>query len=158
MALKSATLRTMKPGRHPDGRFGLYFNVKPSGARSWLQRLTIDGERRTFGLGGFPVVSLSEARETAFENVRLRHRGVNPFVRKALRRVLKRIECSATFHGFRSSFRDWCSETGVDRAAAEWSLAHVFQSDTEKSYARSDLLELRRPLMARWADFITGAS
>ena len=83
MALKSATLRTMKPGRHPDGRFGLYFNVKPSGARSWLQRLTIDGERRTFGLGGFPVVSLSEARETAFENVRLRHRGVNPFARKA---------------------------------------------------------------------------
>ena len=74
-----------------------------------------------------------------------------------LRRVLKRIECKATFHGFRSSFRDWCSETGVDRAAAEWSLAHVFQSDTEKSYARSDLLELRRPLMARWADYVTGS-
>lgn len=79
MALKAASLRNMKPGRHPDGRYGLYFNVKPTGARSWLQRLVIDGERRTAGLGPYPVVSLAEARDAAFENVRMRQRGINPF-------------------------------------------------------------------------------
>ena len=79
MALKAAALRTMSPGRHPDGRYGLYLNVKPSGARSWLQRLVIDGVRRTAGLGPFPVVSLAEARDAAFSNVQMRHRGIDPF-------------------------------------------------------------------------------
>ena len=66
--------------RYGDGRYGLYLQVKPSGARSWVQRLTIDGRRRTFGLGPWPVVSLREARDFAFENVRLRHRGIDPLV------------------------------------------------------------------------------
>ena len=78
MALKAAAVRTMGPGRHPDGRFGLYLNVKETGSRSWVQRLVIDGRRRTFGIGPFPVVSLSEARSVAFENVRKRHQGINP--------------------------------------------------------------------------------
>ena len=64
--------------RYGDGRYGLYLQVKPSGARSWVQRLVIDGRRRTFGLGPYPVVSLREARDIAFENVRKRHQGINP--------------------------------------------------------------------------------
>ena len=87
MALKAGALRTMRPGRHPDGRYGLYFNVKPSGARSWMQRLVIDGMRRTVGLGPFPVVSLADARDMAFENVRIRQRGGNPFKVKRTRTV-----------------------------------------------------------------------
>ena len=77
MPLKSASLKTMKRGRHPDGRYGLYFNVIGN-SRTWVQRLTIDGKRRNFGLGPWPVVSLSEARDIAFDNVRKRHRGIDP--------------------------------------------------------------------------------
>ena len=77
MALEAVSLKTMKPGRHPDGRYGLYFNVIGN-SRTWVQRLTIDGKRRNFGLGPWPVVSLSEARDIAFENVRKRHRGIDP--------------------------------------------------------------------------------
>ena len=76
----------------------------------------------------------------------------------SLREVVRKIEMHGTVHGFRSCFRDWCSETGVDRATAEWSLAHVFQSDTERAYARSDLLELRRPVMQAWADHVNGTA
>ena len=82
MKLKAAQLKTLPPGRHPDGRFGLYFNVKPSGARSWIQRLVIDGKRRAFGLGGYPVVTLAEAREVALDNVRIRHRGGDPIAER----------------------------------------------------------------------------
>ena len=39
--------------------------VLPSGARCWVQRLVIGGRRRELGLGGFPLVSLAEAREAA---------------------------------------------------------------------------------------------
>jgi integrase len=56
-------------------------------------------------------------------------------------------------HGFRSSFRDWCGETRPEgREVAERALAHVVRG-VEGAYARSDLLEKRRPLMAAWAEW-----
>ena len=51
-------------GRYCDGQ-GLYLDVRPSGSRGWIQRLTIRGRRAELGLGGFPLVSLKEAREKA---------------------------------------------------------------------------------------------
>ncbi|WP_329740723.1 tyrosine-type recombinase/integrase [Dyella sp. A6] len=61
---------------------------------------------------------------------------------------------TATAHGFRSSFRDWCSENGYARDLAERSLAHTVQSQVEAAYHRTDLLEQRRPMMQAWADFV----
>ena len=56
-------------------------------------------------------------------------------------------------HGFRSSFRDWCGETRSEsREVAERALAHIVRG-VEGAYARSDLLEKRRPLMAAWAEW-----
>ncbi len=60
----------------------------------------------------------------------------------------------ATAHGFRSSFRDWCSEHGIPRDLAERSLAHTVQNKVEAAYHRTDLLEQRRPLMEKWGDFV----
>ena len=56
-----------KPGRYRAGST-LYLNVSRNGAKSWIQRITINGKRRDIGLGGFPVVSLEKARRRAFEN------------------------------------------------------------------------------------------
>ena len=65
----------------------------------------------------------------------------------------------ATVHGFRSAFRDWASEnTSAAEAAMELSLAHRGGSSVQKAYARSDLLDQRRPLMEAWAEFVTGGS
>jgi integrase len=56
-------------------------------------------------------------------------------------------------HGFRSSFRDWCGETRPEgRDVWERALAHVVRG-VEGAYARSDLLERRRPLMQAWGEF-----
>ena len=64
---------------------------------------------------------------------------------------------NGTVHGFRSSFRDWCSErTSVPHAVAEMALAHHLGSAVERSYARSDLFEQRRRLMDQWASYVTG--
>jgi integrase len=61
-----------------------------------------------------------------------------------------------TVHGFRSTFRDWAGERakldGV-REAAEAALAHVVKDKTERSYARSDLFEKRKVLMAMWGQY-----
>ena len=63
------------------------------------------------------------------------------------------IQARATVHGFRSSFRDWCAETGVAREVAEAALAHVV-GGTEGAYFRSDLLARRREVMAQWAAYL----
>jgi integrase len=60
-----------------------------------------------------------------------------------------------TVHGFRSSFRDWASDTKQHDSAAEAALAHVVPGAVRRAYERTDLFELRVPLMASWARFCT---
>lgn len=48
--LTAMSVKSAKPGRHADG-LGLYLLVKPTGARSWLIRVQVDGKRRDVGLG-----------------------------------------------------------------------------------------------------------
>ncbi len=63
----------------------------------------------------------------------------------------------ATVHGFRSSFRDWCAETGKSREVAEAALAHAVVG-VEGAYFRTDLLALRRMLMDEWARYLGRAT
>lgn len=57
-------------------------------------------------------------------------------------------------HGFRSTFRDWAGETRTEgREVVEHALAHAIKDKAEAAYARSDLLEKRRPLMEAWAEW-----
>lgn len=69
-----------------------------------------------------------------------------------------------TVHGFRTAFREWARFTKValppsgvsQRELAELQLDHKFFSDTEGSYARDQLFDLRAPLMQAWEDYIEG--
>lgn len=61
-----------------------------------------------------------------------------------------------TVHGFRSTFRDWCAETGVDHDLAEIALAHSVGSAVVRAYKRSDLFERRRQLAEAWAHYCEG--
>jgi integrase len=63
----------------------------------------------------------------------------------------------ATAHGFRSSFRDWCSEHGYERDLAERALAHTIKSQVEAAYHRTDLLDKRRPMMEAWEKHVYSA-
>ena len=81
-ALTNAFVRNVgRAGRYCDGH-GLYLDVRPTGSRSWVQRLAIRGRRRELGLGGFPLVSLKEAREIAFANRKLARSGGDPLAEK----------------------------------------------------------------------------
>ena len=60
---------------HPGGRRnvlfsvggvpGLHLQVTPNGGRSWVLRAKVGTIRRDIGLGGFPGVTLSQARDKA---------------------------------------------------------------------------------------------
>ncbi|PVZ50541.1 site-specific integrase [Thalassobacter stenotrophicus] len=72
-------------GRHGDGG-GLYLVVDPSGARRWIVRVVVKGQknrkgaplRTDFGLGGADVVTLNQARERALEYRRMAKQGLTP--------------------------------------------------------------------------------
>ena len=68
--------------------------------------------------------------------------------------VLKRMKVEAVPHGFRSSFKDWCSElTSYPREVSEMALAHAIGDKVEEAYRRGDLFEKRRRAMEDWGMF-----
>ena len=71
----------MKPGRHTDGD-GLHLFISKTGGKSWVQRITIDGRRRDIGLGGYPSVSLAQARKRASYNREAVGNGRDPVAEK----------------------------------------------------------------------------
>jgi integrase len=75
----------------------------------------------------------------------------------SLTAVLRRMgRGDITVHGFRSSFRDWCSEAPGNlfpREVCEHALAHSLPDKVEAAYRRGDLLDKRILLMQAWADF-----
>ena len=68
-------------GKYGDEN-GLILRVTRSGSKQWVQRLTIQGKRRDLGLGGYPLVSLFEARQLAFANRKLARAGGDPLAAK----------------------------------------------------------------------------
>ena len=73
-----------RPGRYGDGRggYGLSLLVRETAngrvSKTWSQRVRINGKVTNIGLGKFPVVTLAEARQAAFENRRTIAKGKDP--------------------------------------------------------------------------------
>ena len=99
---------------------------------------------------------LDEAREIAdpsglvFPSVTGR-----PMSDSTLSKLLRENGVAAVPHGFRSSFRDWAAEcTPFARELMEAALSHRVPNAVEAAYFRSDLLDRRRELMQRWAEYV----
>ncbi len=83
--LTKKLVENLGAGRHGDGN-GLYLVVDPSGARRWIVRVVVKGQknkkgaplRTDFGLGGADIVTLNQARERALEYRRMAKQGLNP--------------------------------------------------------------------------------
>lgn len=60
------------------GVAGLYLQVTPKGGRSWVLRTVVGGKRTDIGLGGYPTVTLAQAREKAREARDKLERGIDP--------------------------------------------------------------------------------
>ena len=78
-----------------------------------------------------------------------------PLSNMAFTMLLRRLEIDAVTHGFRASFRSWAMEcTATPWAVCERALAHKLGGVEVEAYARGDLFDRRRELMAQWAAFI----
>jgi integrase len=71
------------------GVAGLYLQITPKGGKTWILRAAMAGRRAEIGLGGFPTVTLAQARDKARETRDKIERGVDPMAeRKAAREAL----------------------------------------------------------------------
>jgi integrase len=71
-----------------------------------------------------------------------------------LAKVPKSLGHDVTAHGFRSTFRTWAQErTNYPEEVCELALAHINSDGTRAAYARSELIDKRRLLMADWERF-----
>lgn len=69
------------------GVAGLYLQVTPKGGKTWILRAAMAGRRAEIGLGGFPTVTLSQARDKAREARDKIERGVDPMAERKAARV-----------------------------------------------------------------------
>ena len=161
---------------HALSKLAFEFLVLTAARSGEVRRMTWDEVDEDFGLWTVPAsrmktgqehrVPLSgRAGEVLAEAGELRENElVFPSARgrcmsdNTLSKLLRELDIDAVPHGFRSSFRDWCGESGQPRELAEAALAHTIRNKAEAAYARTDLLERRRELMDAWGDYLASTA
>ena len=104
-----------KPGMHAvGGAPGLCLAVSQGGGRSWVVRLSIDGKRREMGLGGYPTVSLAQARQKARTARSDTHMGLDPVAQRKDARIARQA-LKAT----QKTFSD-CAKAYIDAHSDGW--------------------------------------
>jgi integrase len=127
--LSALAVATAKPGRYCDGR-GLWLRVLKSSAASWLFRFSFDGSVTEMGLGSYPAVSLTEAREARDGWRKVLQSGKNPI---EARREAKRIVAGKPTFGE-------CADDLLAAKATEW------RSEKHRAQWAMTLTEYAKPL------------
>ena len=81
------------------GATGLGLNVSETGGRSWVLRYQVSGKRRDMGLGGYPDITLAQARESARAARAKLVQGIDPVedIRLIRSRLIAKREAEITF-------------------------------------------------------------
>lgn len=134
-----------KPGRYRADQT-LYLIVEPEGSKHWVQRIVVAGRRRDLGLGSYPLTSLAEARERAYQNRRQARQGgdlLPPVSRlPTIRQAAEKVEAA--------SASQWRGRTAATRRAALETYAYpVFGDLPIDKVTREHTLRVLSPL---WVD------
>lgn len=137
-----------RPGAYGDGRggYGLTLRVRHRAngglAKVWVQRLRIEGRATNLGLGAYPLVSLREARDAAFENRRALAHGINP--RAAVTPTLADA-VEAVIESRSASWKDGGRSAEIWRASVRNHAASLLQRPVDK-ITTGDVLGCITPL------------
>lgn len=130
--LSALEVKNLPPGSHAVGGVaGLTLEVSPTGGKTWVLRVRTGSKRREIGLGGYPSVSLSEARNKARDTREAIGKGVDPVAEKqaAKAALLAQQASLKTF--------EWCAATYIASLKDQWKNAkHQAQwASTLETYA-----------------------
>lgn len=128
--------RLTRPGVHAVGGVtGLHLQVKETGARSWLLRIKIGDKRREIGLGGYPDVTLAQARDKARAARDLIASGVDPIEEKRAAKAALRVAQAAL--------------VTFDEAARRWhdSKRHEYRNDKHAAQVLTTITTYASPVI-----------
>jgi integrase len=110
-----------RPGRFADGD-GLYLQVAPGGAKSWLLRYQLRGKPRAMGLGSVSKVSLAKARHKAQAARELLSDGLDPIASRKAQRLAQTLDQARQI-----TFKE-CAEKYIGAHRAAWKNGkHIYQ-------------------------------
>ncbi len=129
MALTDTAIRALRPGakdyKVADEK-GLYLLVTPTGGRLWrLKYRSPGGVERKLSLGGYPDVSLKDARDLRDDARKLLASGVDPAEKKRRDRHTAKVSAANSFAAVAQSYIDKCKREGRAEATTskqEWLL------------------------------------
>lgn len=140
-----------KPGRHGFGA-GLWLTMAKTGGRAWSYRFTFNGRARAMGLGGFPRVSLEQARTKAAEARFLARSGVDPIAQRgdmAAGRNGRSMSFRQVAEGLISDLRHGWKSAKSEQSWKASLKAYVYPTIGSKDVAavtKSDVVRCLRPI------------
>lgn len=137
------------PGIYRDGG-GLLLRVEPTGAKRWVLRIAVRGDRRDIGLGSAAEVSLKEARDTADDLRRQARAGRDPIAERRQARIGP-VTFEAAARQVHADFKDaWSNGKHVDQWINTLGV-YAFPVIGSKSVAEIDSADVQRILTPIWA-------
>ena len=152
--LSAGFLKAPKPGKHCDGA-GLWLYVKDNGAAQWVLRVTVHGRRREMGLGGYPALSLAEARKAANTWRPLAVQGTDPVKERHKQRRAARREDISLEILTADAFESRKAELKGDGKAGRWLsplTLHVLPKLGKVPVTDLDQRDIRDCLAPLWHD------
>jgi len=145
-----------------DG-LGLYLYIKRSQTKSWYFRYSFNGKKTTVGLGGYPDVSLKEARDKRALLRRLIREGTDPkvYIEKEKK---KKILDSVNYDKYRfqyikeETFKFMQNPSNINKP---WSGHHVTRQEAiwenyivPQGYANSSILDITEDVVVEMLQYI----
>lgn len=126
-----AIIALTKTGRHADGG-NLYLNIAKNGSKSWVFMYRWQGKIKEMGLGGYPALSLLEARRLAEQYRKALAQKINPMDARATPQPV----AAAPVH----TFNDCCELLMAD-------IMPTFRNDKHKQQWRSTIATYAAPIL-----------
>ncbi|NRP22381.1 Prophage CP4-57 integrase [Ensifer adhaerens] len=147
MLLTDKTIQALKPKPNRQeiadtGAKNLYIVVQPSGSKSWAYRFSLNGKGAKLTFGGYPAISLREARKLAGEAAALVEADKDPRIvekeRKAAEEEAKADTVAATLKAY--------DERRLSKKSARtrYEQKRILKKDFEKYHADTPVTKLRR--------------
>ncbi|MEQ1498812.1 MAG: integrase arm-type DNA-binding domain-containing protein [Novosphingobium sp.] len=149
MALTDTAIRALKPGakdyKAADEK-GLYLLVTPTGGRLWrLKYRSPGGVERKLSLGGYPDVSLKDARDLRDDARKLLASGVDPAEKKRRDRHAAKVSAANSFAAVAQSYIEKGKREGraeATTAKQEWLLKLLYRMIGQRPVAEIEPFEM----------------
>ena len=146
MALTDVAIRSAKPGSKPyklGDSGGLFLKITPAGGKLWRVKFRVAGKEKLLALGGWPDVSLANARKERDKAREALATGADPAREKQLAKHRAQVSAGNTFGEIAREFIDKRRREGMSTSTADKSEYYV--SRMGAAFARLPIGEITAP-------------